>query len=50
MRTVLALITLSTLLVACGNKGALYLPPEEPRAQQAAPEPAPEDKDKKPSQ
>ena len=48
MRALLALILLS-MLVACGYKAALYLPPEKPAAQKAAAEPTPEDQDKKPS-
>ena len=49
MRTSLALIALALQLAACGYKGPLYLPPEEPAAQEAAPEPVPEKENKKSS-
>lgn len=48
MRALLTLIVLAALLVACGYKGPLYLPPETPEAQKPAPQPAPENENKKP--
>lgn len=49
MRAPLTLIVLAALLVACGYKGPLYLPPpEKPEAQKPAPQPAPENENKKP--
>lgn len=48
MRAISTLIILAVLLVACGYKGPLYLPPEKPQAQKPAPEPAPDEKEKKP--
>jgi len=48
MRALLTLIVLAALLMACGYKGPLYLPPEKPEAQKPAPQPAPEDEKKKP--
>jgi predicted small lipoprotein YifL len=49
MRAPLSLIVLAALLVACGYKGPLYLPsPEKPEAQNPAPQPAPENENKKP--
>ncbi len=49
MRTSLALIVLVMQLAACGYKGPLYLPPEKPAAQEPAPDPVPENENKKPS-
>jgi len=49
MRAILSLIILALLLMACGYKGPLYLPKEEPQAQKPAPQPAPERKEKKPA-
>lgn len=48
MRTSFALIALAMQLAACGYKGPLYLPPDKPAAQEAAPEPVPEKENKKP--
>jgi predicted small lipoprotein YifL len=48
MRAPLTLIVLAALLVACGYKGPLYLPPAKPEAQQPAPQPVPENEKKKP--
>ncbi|MDH3286393.1 MAG: lipoprotein [Betaproteobacteria bacterium] len=49
MRAPLTLIVLAALLVACGFKGSLYLPPpEKPEAQKPAPQSAPENEKKKP--
>ena len=48
MRAFVSLIAFVVLLTACGYKGALYLPPEEPVAQKAAPETDPENENKKP--
>ena len=49
MRNVIALIVLVMQLAACGYKGALYLPPETPAVGGPAPEPAPENENKKPA-
>lgn len=49
MRVCITLIVLAALLVACGYKGPLYLPPEKPQAQKPAPEPVPDEKEKKPA-
>jgi len=49
MRALFTLIILAALLVACGYKGPLYLPPEKPGAQKPAPQPTPEDEKKKPT-
>jgi predicted small lipoprotein YifL len=49
MRALFTLIILAALLVACGYKGPLYLPPEKPEAQKPAPQPTPEDEKKKPT-
>ena len=48
MRASVFLIVFAMLLTACGYKGALYLPPEEPSAQKAAPKTDPENENKKP--
>jgi len=48
MRAPVTLITLAALLMACGYKGPLYLPPEKPAAQKPAPQPVPENEKKKP--